>query len=714
MRKITHTILFIGALLLTFSLNAQQLERANKHFESFSYQEAVELYEIIWQKDSSNNFLTRRLAESYRLINNSEKAEYWYAKLLAKSKAEKDDYLNYARALQSNRKYAKAEKYLTKYLKNSKDLDARLLNSDAIKLLMNDSLRYKVKPVLANSEESDFGVAFYKDEVVFSSAREKASIIKRNHKWNNQNFLRLYKSQVGADGNLVDPILFSKEVTSNYHDGPVCFSSDGLEMYLTRNYISQSNKAKRNKDGVVSIKLYYSKKKGDSWSTPKLLSVNDKAYSTGHPSLSKDGKSLYFISDRPGGFGGTDLYVSKKSKSGWGKPVNLGNAINTSENEMFPFVDESNQLFFASKGHVGLGGLDLFSIDLNDSVDKPENLAYPINSSKDDFGLIVKKGSGYFASNRKKGESYDDIYHFSLLIRSIHGQVFNSETKEILGNTKVSLIDKSGKPIETVETDENGSFYFEISKIDNYQVRSEKQYYFDGEEAIPASELDQNAKLEKVIYQTPDHILSLKGVVVFKEDRTPVENVNITIKNRLNSELIQLQSDDLGKFSCDILRNMDYTIEYQKEGYLSKSRRVQTSNIKGNEVFVEDELDKVQVGKVFVLDNIFYDLNKSDIREDAAIELDKLVLVMTENPNLKIELSSHTDSRGSDPYNMALSSRRAKEAVEYIVSKGISPDRMKAKGYGETKLINKCSNGVDCSKEEHQANRRTEVKILAM
>lgn len=712
MRKIAYVIVFIGALLANVSVKAQLLEKANKQFESFSYQEAIELYETIWQKDSSNLYVVRQLASSYRLINNTEKSEQWYARIIQNGNAENEDLLHYSRALQSNQKYSEAKKWMDKYRMNSNASNHELIDLDVIAKLKADSSRYSVIPISANSEESDFGAAYYKNEVVFSSAREKLSVIKRNYKWNNQNYLRLYQAHVGDEGNLLEASLFSKSLTTNYHDGPVCFTSSGEEMFLTRNYVSTSKRVKRNKQGVVSIKLYHCVREGDDWLTPELLSFNLEGYSTGHPALSEDGKSLYFISDRPGGFGGTDLYVSTKTESGWSEPKNLGNKINTSENEMFPFVNETNKLFFASKGHMGLGGLDIFSIDLNDSNSTVLNLGAPINSAKDDFGLIEKKGSGYFASNRLKGESYDDIYHFSLLSRTISGQVFNSETKEILGNTRVSLIDKTGSAVESVTTDTDGKFAFEIRKIDNYQIRSEKKYFFDGQESIPASELRRNADVLKLVYQLPDSDLFVNGLVVFKEDQLPVENVNVSIKNSLKT--IDLTTNSEGKFSCTLLRDMDYTIEYHKEGILGKSESLDTHDIIGNKIALKEEVEQVQVGKVFVLDNIFYDLNKSNIRSDAAIELDKLVMVMTDNPNLKIELSSHTDSRGSDSYNMSLSKRRAKEAVQYIVSKGISPDRLKAKGYGETKLINHCANGVECTKEEHQANRRTEVKILEM
>ncbi|PKQ62330.1 hypothetical protein BZG02_13560 [Labilibaculum filiforme] len=713
MRKLTRTILFLGILFTNFSVGAQLLEKANKHFDSFSYQEAVELYEIIWQKDSSNLNIAKQLANSYRLVNNTEKSEQWYARLIKTEIAESEDYLHYSRALQSNMKYSEAKLWMEKYLENSNTPNQDVIDLGGIAKLKENSLKVNVEPISANSEASDFGVAYYRNDVVFSSAREKTSLIKRNHLWNNQNYLRLYQAHVGDEGNLLNASLFSKNLTTNLHDGPVCFTNSGDEMFLTRNYLSSSKRAKRNNQGVVSIKLYHCNKEGDDWSAPELLSINLDGYSTGHPALAADGKSLYFISDRPGGFGGTDLYVSTKIESGWSEPKNLGDKINTPENEMFPFVDGTNKLFFASKGHLGFGGLDIFSIDLNDSNSKPLNLGSPINSAKDDFNLILKKGSGYFASNRLKGESYDDIYYFTLLSRTIKGQVFNAETKEILGNTKVSLIDKTGKLSEVI-TDSDGKFLFEITKIDNYQLRSEKKYFFDGEGAIPASELRRNAELNQLIYQIPDRELLLDGIVVYQEDQFPVDNVNVSIKNKMSAEIIDLTTDANGKFSVTLLRDIDYIIEYHKKGILGKSRKLSTHEVIGNKLFAKEEVDKVQVGKVFVLDNIFYDVNKSNIRIDAAFELDKLVVVMTDNPSLKIELSSHTDSRGSDSYNMALSKRRAIEAVEYIVSKGISPDRLKAKGYGETKLINRCANGVTCSKEEHQANRRTEVKILEM
>jgi len=714
MKKIACVILFIGVLLTGSSVKAQMSDRANKYFESFAYQQAIELYEILWQKDSLNENLAKQLATSYRLTNNTEKSEQWYARVVNMSSAERDDFLYYAKALQGNKKYGEAKVWMDKYLESGSKDKRNKIDPAYISDLMKDSLRYKIEAINANSEASDFGVCFYKNQLVFSSGREKSTLIKRNYKWNNQNYLRMYRATIEENGDVNHASLFSKKLGTNYHDGPVCFNAEGDEMFLTRNHLSKSQRTKRNQEGVVSIKLYHCIKKGNEWSGPKLLHFNVEGYSTGHPSLSNDEKRLYFISDRPGGYGGTDVYVSHKTGSGWSNPVNLGDKVNTSENEMFPFVAGDNMLYFASKGHAGLGGLDLFSIELDDKKSEPVNLGYPINTSKDDFGLILKNGKGYFTSNRLKGESFDDIYQFTMISRLLKGQVFNSETNEILGNTQVSLLNENGDLVDEFSTGEDGKFRFLIPEVRNYQVKSVKERFTNGEVFIPASDFQDKTESSVQVYQAPDNTLFLEGLVIFKEDQSPIEGMTIAVQDQQTKEVFNLLSDTLGKFSCHLKRETEYNLEYRKEGLMSKYDQISTLKLPGNKIYVCEKFDRLQVGKTFVLENIFYDLDKSNIREDAAIELNKLVLVMESNPGLKIELSSHTDSRGSDTYNLALSQRRAKSAVAFIISKGISPARIVAKGYGETRLINRCSNGVKCSKAEHQANRRTEVKVLEM
>ncbi|NOU62086.1 OmpA family protein [Marinifilum caeruleilacunae] len=711
MKKITYTLCLVFSLICIQS-QAQILSKADKQFQSYAYQDAIELYEILWQKDSLNDYLVKQLATSYRLLNNSTKTEEWYARLMKSSNVEAEDYLHYARALQANQKYEQAKHYLERYEELAKE-NVKGIDLDYIADLKSAESRFAIAPISGNSEASDFGTAFYQDKIVFSSAKAKPSLIKRNYRWNEQNYLRLYSSNPLQDGDLKKAVLLSSDLGTNFHDGPVCFNVAGDEMFLTRNYVSDSKRAKRNDEGVVSIQLYYSKKEGKEWSTPKLMSVNLDGYSTGHPSLSKDGKRLYFISDRPGGQGGTDIYYSERNGDTWSEPVNAGEKVNTKENEMFPFVTENNVLYFASKGHAGLGGLDIFWID--DILEgKTVNMGAPVNTSQDDFALIMKNGKGYLSSNREKGESFDDIYRFEILGRLIKGQVFNSETSEILGNSKVSLLNGNGELIGEMETAKDGKFQFEISDVQDYKLISVKQQFTDGAGEVLALDLKDQTEAYRKLFQAPDNTLNLDGLVVYREDRSPVEGVSVIIKKKGSEESIDLITNPEGKITCALERDAEYAIEYHKDDILSKSAYISTFDVEGDRIYVEEEVDKVQVGKVFVLENIFYDLDKSNIRPDAAIELNKLVVIMNDNPSLKIELSSHTDSRGSDAYNMALSDRRAKSAVKYIIENGIAKDRIIAKGYGETKLINHCSNGVKCSKAEHQANRRTEVKVLEL
>ncbi|WP_372641646.1 hypothetical protein [Ancylomarina sp.] len=589
MKRINCTILFIGILLISTSVKAQMSDRANKYFESFAYQEAIELYEILWQKDSLNESVAKRLAISYRMINNAEQSEQWYARVVNMPSVEIDDFLHYAKVLQSNKKYDKAQIWMNKYMKSDPEAILNFIDPVYIQDLMNDSIRYKVQVIKANSEASDFGVSFYKNQLVFSSARERRMLIKRNFKWNNQNYLRLYEAKVEPDGELSEILQFSDKLATNYHDGPVCFNEEGDEMFLTRNHVSNSKRVKRNQEGIVSIKLYFCKKEGHKWSEPELLPFNMEGYSTGHPSLSSDAKSLYFISDRPGGFGGTDLYVCHRDENGWGKAENLGSQVNTSENEMFPFITGTQNLYFASKGHPGLGGLDLFSIDLNQKDTKPVNLGYPINTSKDDFGLILKNGKGYFASNRLKGESFDDIYKFSIESKLIRGQVFQTNTNEVLGNSLVTLNDENGHPIETVTTKENGKFKFFVRGGQDYQIRSVKEGFIDGEALIAASYLKDKTEYSTLVYQATDNALVLEGLVVVKEGQSPIEGLTISVYDEQTKERFELTSDWEGKFSCKLKRETLYKLKYLKAGFMSKYDLINTYKLLRNRIQIRKE-----------------------------------------------------------------------------------------------------------------------------
>lgn len=705
MKNFTLPIILV-LLLLSSSVSAQQLnKRADKLFNAFAYEKAIDVYQQVWKRDSSNMKVAKRLADCYRMTNNAPEAELWYSKVVNGNNAEPNDYLYYIDALKENQKYEKAKTYLDKYRKAT-GADIKPISLNYIEDLKKDSARYDISLVDVNSPASDFGVAYAGDStVVFSSAKAKKTLIKRNYRWNNQDYLRLYQADITRTGDLAHPRLLSREMVTAYHDGPVCLSPDGTEMFITRNYL-KGRRAKKNDAGVVSIKLYYSKKVGKKWTKPALMALNIKEYSTGHPSISADGKQLFFISDRPGGFGGTDIYVVSRldRDDAWSEPVNVGHDINTEKNEMFPFISESGVLYFSSKGYPGLGGLDIYSYSPETGV---VNMGYPLNSSKDDFAFVMRGEDGYFASNRILGQTFDDIYRFKIAGCILRGEVFDKNTKLILPNTTVSLLDANGKELKQVETGADGRFSFLLPKVANYSVKSVKPEYTTGLASVKARDLYGKTEAYVPVYQS--NRLILDGLVLFKHTRMPLEGVSANISLE-GVPVTQKITNSKGRFGGKLLRNKTYTFNYffGKHGFIRKSSTVSTHNIKGDTVHVVEMLERL------VIEDIYYDFDKSNIRPDAAEILDQLVLIMKENPSMKVELGSHTDSRGSDSYNMALSDRRAKSAVKYIVERGISPDRITAKGYGETQLVNKCSNGVKCTAAEHQANRRTEIKILEL
>jgi outer membrane protein OmpA-like peptidoglycan-associated protein len=599
---------------------------------------------------------------------------------------------------------------------NKDSLVVEHIKPEEIKNIGRTEKFYKIDKLKINSPESDFGPTYYKDSLVFSSARNNFSSNKK-YKWTDQNFLKLYSGKIKDDGNLEGLNYISNKFGKSYmfHEGPVCFSKDGTEVYITRNTVSKGKRAVKSKNGVVKIKLYYSKFDGNRWSKPKLMPFNLKDYSTGHPSISENGKDLYFVSDRPGGIGGTDIYVSHKINGVWTEPTNLGPRVNTIDNEMFPFISQSGVLFFSSKGHAGLGGLDIFSFDTKDITVPVMNLGIDINSTKDDFGLIINDDKGYFSSNREKGESFDDIYMYKINSFLLNGIVKNIEDKSIIQAAKVSYIDTTGVEVTHSITTETGWFGAKLGNDrEEFTITASKPGYSTESVQLVKADYSNRVNIFKTIYLKPVKDIILNGLVAYKSDNSPVKMVNIEIIDTEQKDTIKLSTADTGKFTHKLLRDKKYEINIWKEKTISCNELVYAENNSQDTINIVKYIDKLEVGKSFVLENIFYDFDKDNIRPDAAIELDKLVKIMEENPSLKIELSSHTDSRGSDVYNIDLSDRRAKSAVAYIISKGINPDRLIASGYGETRLVNRCSDGVSCSRAEHQANRRTEIKILEL
>jgi len=726
-----------------------------------------------------------KLAHSYRQIRDTRNAERVYRSVIAGNKDLTGEnvncYLYYAQALASNGKLEESRDAYEKFDKIQSE-DAR--GKDFTKLykapakLSKNATSYTVEYLDINTNRAEFSPTYYKKGIVFVAARNEGTSVKRIYTWNNTAFLDLYElpdlsvlnkstgatSSLGGSnaskkpvkgsymlgkdeytsptpndsklvgygksysGNSLEPLqpspietkVLGNKINSKYHEGQATFFKDGNKMLFTRNnYLN--GKYGESKEGINKLKLYSADLVKEEWTNIKELPFNSDEYSTGDPSLSRDDKLLYFVSDMPGGLGGTDIYVVKNENGKWSTPLNLGPAVNTKGNERFPFVDEAGNLYFSSDGHAGLGDLDIFYVKLIDGViaKKATNLGSPINSSKDDFGIITdgERKNGYFSSNRKRGGADDDIYRFSRsgplqACQELVVKVIDAETKASLSNATVELSNKEGADgeVKSLKTDSEGNLQLCLDVENDYLFKASNEGYLNNNLSFTTKDLDDSeiAQLEIPLdkIKLKPKTFRITGIVSTQKDKKPIPGVKVILRNECDSTIQEAMTDEAGMYRFEIPVGCDYTIEALKDNFGTMG-----SHVKGGEN-TEANFTMFEKGDVIRIDNIYYDLNKWKIRPDAEIELNRLVEMMNKYPKMKIEFGSHTDSRSSTKYNKTLSTKRAKAAVAYIVKKGIDAKRVVAAGYGESKPVNKCKDGVPCTEEEHQQNRRTEIKIL--
>ncbi|MFA5328927.1 MAG: OmpA family protein [Prolixibacteraceae bacterium] len=621
---------------------------ADKSFDEFAYVDAIDLYEYAYSKDTTDNYVIKRLADSNRNIGDTEEVEKWLKKLIDRHVEEPEDIFNYSQALKSNGKYLLAEQWLKEY-SDLRPEDGRVNIQvsllEYIQFLMKDSANYEISNTSVNTIGSDMGPAFYKDDLIFSSTSIGIKP-KATYKWNELPFLNLYSAKINPNGDLSSPQPFAPKLKTAYHDGPVSFDTKNNIIYFTRNNFVKG-KTSTSREGVVNLKIFQGKFTDGEWKLTGEFKYNSDEYSVGHPSVSKDGTVLYFASDMPGGYGKSDIYFCVSSNGQWSKPFNLGPKINTEGNEFFPFISSDGVLYFASDGHGGLGGLDIYlSVPDHGIFNSIENMGYAANSSRDDFLLALDSTGmrGYFSSNRPGGKGNDDIYFLKIkrIPVIVRGVIKDRDTKDILSDATVSVIDENGNTISKSVTRIDGQFEFEVNKGQQYSINVTKEFYFENEKTVATNSLRPN-----------DEVFS--------------------------------------------------------EIFLEQKVEEAADNYPAPKSMEEEDGEALQI---IDLEYINYDLDKSDISTDAGAILDKLVAIMKEYPDLEIRIESHTDSRGSDEYNMLLSKKRAKSAFDYLVSKGIDPNRMLYHGYGETRLLNNCTNGVECAEEQHEVNRRSIVKVV--
>ncbi|HNP18360.1 MAG TPA: OmpA family protein [Fulvivirga sp.] len=633
------TIVIVALMVASCSIN----KKANKAFELGRFQNTIDMYNKVLEKNPNDAEANFYVADSYRQSNRMFESAPYYERAILNGVKNDSIQLYYAFALKSRGQYDQAKQQLEQYLKTVTDekLSARASeefdNLNHLEELKEKKNYFKVKNLKAiNSPAAEYAPVYSDGEFYFTSSRG----VNRIYLATGTPFTNIYKAQTkGArvDSTTIESIsdLINNE---NMNEGSLTFSPDGKTIVFAR-----GNSGKRK--GTADVNLFMAILRNGQWIAPRMLNINNPGYWDSTPAFSRDGRTLYFASNRPGGYGGVDLYYAKRNARGrFYKVTNLGPEINTTGDEMFPYVADDGNLYFSSTGHPGFGGLDLFVARRNNGVTTVENLGTPINSNADDFGMFLFKADrGFFTSNRDGGAGDDDIYTFvnedpdlKVVNYFLQGVTMTHNDKgalEILPDVTVKLLDFSGKELDEVVTEADGKFLFRVYEHERYNMVGTKK----------------------------------GGKDQYLITRQPFTTIGKSVDHLTLTELV--------------------------------------TDIKFDTVMV---LEKLIKDKIFVLENIYYDLDKYDIRDDAALELDKLVTILKDNPDIKIELSSHTDDRQTEQYNLKLSERRAQAAVDYIVSQGINRTRLVARGYGESKLI--IQNAT--TEEQHQVNRRTEFKIL--
>lgn len=617
----------IAFTLILGSCTKALYKKGVKNYDKHAYHKSIENFEKYLSKKDEPADAQIKLANAYRLVNDVPNAEKWFSKVVQLPESEPSNMFYYGKLLMGVGKYDEAKIWLSKYLEKVPDdfvAEMLLVSCKSLNSFKQDTTLFTLKEVEIPEIATGFGQTPYDNGIMFTA--DKATFRNSNtSNWTGRSYLDIYFSAKDESGKWLSPMLLKGDVNGRYHEGPACFSKDGKVVYFTRsNYIKK--KMKKSSKEENNLKIFRAELVGDKWTNVTEASFNSDEYSCGHPTLADDGKTLYFISDMPGGMGGTDIYKTVCDGASCSKPENLGSTINTSGNEMFPYIHNDGTFYFSSDAHNNLGGLDVFMTYYDGRKWlQVENLNYPLNTSKDDFAFVMNNDNktGYVSSNRSAD---DKIY-----------EITKNDPTFILSG----YVNQKGKPNQAIDS--------AIIEIENLTTKSKEM----------------------------------------------------------------LLTNKAGNYKLKLNAKCEYIVKAWKPMYFTTTPAKPFCMIgkKISENFTANfELDEIIIEKPIVLENIYYDLDKWFIRPDAAIELDRLVQVMVNNPKLHIELSSHTDSRAGDQYNLVLSDKRAKAAVEYIVSKGIDKKRMKWKGYGESRLVNHCKNNVECSEDEHQKNRRTEFK----
>lgn len=727
MKKI-YLMLLTGLVLslipmMSTAQNAK-FKLANKYYQTLDYTMSGNIYrDIVADAKYANDTLAlRRLAYGELNLGKLKDAESYFNKLVKLHAATEADFITLADVLKKQGRYADAlktyEKILTVNANN--DIAKRHIESpDFVATIMQDSMIYAIRNSDINSSSSDFAPGFFiNNKVIFSSSRGDGAKSQRMYKRTEQPYLNIFLADIGVDTTLKNVSSISKKINTRYHESTMTYVPGDNMVYFTRNnYLNGTlSKSKTQNLKLAMFSANYDSNT-DEWGEMSAFPHNNPEYSVGHPSINMSRTKLYFVSDMPGGFGGTDIYYSERKDESWSTPVNAGPKINTSGDEMFPFMVTDSLMYFSSNGHVGLGGLDLYFTNVFD--DSPVfNAGYPASTKDDDFAFICYPNeiAGFFSSSRRGGKGDDDIYEFRIIpvdTVSISGTAYDMVTMQPIAGVIIQVPTEDGSVVE-VMTDAQGKYVLKAPYKSELVIEGKKPGYLPGTGTGKPN--PRSSKLDRVDVKLRKFDAMSNGKVIYAENNTPAEGALVRLLEITSGDTMVIDSVVIGKkgtYEFPLFAKKSYTVVVTQEGFARQTASFNTNNPADKNFTRDFKLFKPKVGEVVRLDNIYYDYNSAVIRADAALELNKLVQILNDNPTMKIELSSHSDSRGGDKYNLDLSDKRAKAAVTYIISQGIGSDRLYGKGYGELKILNHCKNDVKCTDEEHQFNRRTEFTITA-
>jgi outer membrane protein OmpA-like peptidoglycan-associated protein len=742
-------------LLIVFSIQfiqaqQQDLQRANRLFDKTYYSEAIPLYEKISAKTQTVEVI-QKLGDCYFYTNDYDKAQAQYALLIGNKDLNEDFYFRYTQTLKARGKYTEANDVLRNfYLASNNTVAIEKLDKD-IKNLKNVTAigeRFEIHNLALNTVNSEFGGVVFGDNLVFASVKKKPNLFDKTYKWNNESYLNLVSIPL-INVNTNDSIItyFSKDLKSAMHESNAVFTKDGKTMYFTRNNSNNGRRGK-NTDKISTIQIFKAEFVNNKWSNIVALPFNSPNYSVEHPALSPDEKTLYFASDMPGTLGSLDIYSVSVDGLTYGKPINLGDKINTPKREQFPFIAKDNKLYFSSNGHEGYGALDIFvSEKQGNTYTNASNVGLPVNSGYDDFAYYIDSDSkeGYFSSDRLGGKGKDDIYSLKetkeLIIEDckqyIVGIITDVDSHLALESATVILKNSTNQETQKVTTTADGKFSFTVECESDYSLFATKENY---------TENTRNLKISGERNKSNDGSMEIRSIeIIKKEEQIALEQKKaadlllaqqlkaaelvafeqkkkadaialqeqktaetIALKQKKKDDAIALESKRLSDLAADQQLKKDKLAADKKSAELAAAKKKEkTAAILAAEKDVVKDKDRL----IIKTDPIYFDYNMWYIRKDSKKILNRIVELMNKYPEMIVEIGSHTDNRGNAKFNENLSQKRADATRNYILEQGIPKNRIHAKGYGESVPIVKCIPEDSCDEEQHELNRRSEFVI---